>query len=109
MKEKRAYTRKSVDIRANIIYKDELYTGMLMNVSKNGAYIETGSELSMKLKYKIFFHLKPKFIILFRSDSESIKLHAKTRRWFKIDRYYNGIGVKVLSPSLSYYNFINSH
>jgi len=108
MIEKRAYQRKTVNIHANIVYNNEMYSGTVTNLSENGAYIETGLGLPFKLKYKILFHFKPKFIIFINFNSRSIKVLVKTRRWFKIDRHYNGMGVEVLNPSQDYYKLINS-
>ena len=109
MIEKRAYKRKTVNIQANIVYNDEMYSGTVTNLSENGAYIETGVRFPYKLKYKIFFRFKPKFIIFIHSNGDSLKILVKTRRGFKIDRYFNGIGVEVLDPSQDYYKLINCH
>ncbi|MDH3269315.1 MAG: PilZ domain-containing protein [Ignavibacteria bacterium] len=109
MKEKRAYKRKTVNIQATIVYNDEMYSGTVTNLSKNGVYIETGLRFPLKLKYKIFFRFKPKFIIFIRSNGNSLKVPVKTRRWFKIDRYCNGIGVEIPNPSQDYYKLINRH
>jgi len=109
MIEKRAYERIPVNIHANIVYNDEMYLCTITNVSENGAYIETGSRYPYKLKYEIFFRIKPKFIIFVRSNGDSLKLLVKTRRWCKIDRSCNGIGVEVLYPSQDYHRLINSH
>lgn len=109
MIEKRAYERKTVNIRASIVYNDEMYPGTVMNLSEQGAYIETGLGLPYKLKYKIFFHVKPKFIVFINVNSVSIKVLVKTKRWLKIDRSYNGMGVEVLNASQDYYKLIHSH
>jgi hypothetical protein len=107
MIEKRANKRKNVNIQANIVYNDEIYSGTVTNLSKQGAYIETGLGLPFKLKHKIFFYFKPKFIIFLNFNSECIKVFVKTRRWFKIDRTYNGLGVEVLNPPQDYFKLIN--
>ena len=108
MIEKRAHKRKTVNMQANIVYDDEMYSGTLANISENGAYIETGLRFPFKLKFKIFFRFKPKFMIFIHSNDVSLKVLVKTRRWFKFDRYYNGIGVEVPNPSQDYYKLINS-
>ena len=109
MIEKRAYKRKTVNIQANIVYNDEMYSGTVTNVSEQGAYIETGLGLPFKLKHKIFFFFKPKFTVFINFNNECIKVLVKTKRWFKIDRSYNGMGVEVLNPSQDYYKLHNSH
>ncbi len=109
MIEKRAYKRRTVNIKANIVHDDELYLGTVKNLSENGAYIETGLRFPFRLKYKIIFRFKPKFLIFIRSNGHSLKVRVKTRRWMKIDHHYNGIGVEVLNPSQDYYKLLNNH
>jgi hypothetical protein len=107
--EKRAFERKTVNIQANFIYDDEMYSGAITNLSEQGAYIETGFRFPFKLKYKIFFRFKPKILIFIRSNGNSLKVLVKTRRLHKIDRHYNGLGVEVLNPTKDYLKLINSH
>jgi hypothetical protein len=107
MTEKRAHKRKTVNIHANIVYDDEMYSGTITNLSKKGAYIETGRRFPFKLKYKIFFHLNPKFTIFIHSNSSSLKVLVKTKRLDKVERHYHGIGVEVLNPTEDYYKLIS--
>ena len=109
MIEKRANKRKTVNIQANIVYNDEMYSGTVTNLSEQGAYIETGLGLPFKLRHKFFFHFKPKFIIFMNFNNECIKILVKTKRWFKIDRSFNGMGVEVLNPPQDYFKLIKSH
>jgi hypothetical protein len=86
-----------------------MYTGTITNLSEQGAYIETGLRFPFKLKYKIFFHFKPKFQIFIRSNGNSLNVLVKTRRMHKIDHHYNGLGVEVLNLTEDYYKLINSN
>jgi len=109
MIEKRAFKRTPVNIKANIVYDNDMCSGTVTNVSESGVYIETGSYIPFKLKYKLRFKIKPKFVIFIDSNGSSIKIHVKTRRWFVIDRNYHGIGVEVLNPSQYYFNLVRKH
>ena len=109
MIEKRAFKRTPVNIRANIAYDNDMYSGTVMNVSEGGVYIETGLYIPFKLKYKLHFNFKPKFIIFIDTIGSSVKVQAKASRWFKIDRNYHGIGVEVLNPSQQFFNLVRRH
>jgi desulfoferrodoxin (superoxide reductase-like protein) len=97
MKE-RTFERMTTSLRVNFSIGNEIHSGTLTNLSKNGMFIITKNCLP----------LKSKFDILIPSDEGVMSVSVKVRRLWKVSNDDDGMGVELLNPSKQYIEFFNS-
>lgn len=95
----RTFDRIPVLVDVEINYKENVYTGTLMNISESGMFIRTN---------KIPSPLQSQIEISVPLKGEMIRVSGKLVREENIRGYYNGIGVEVLNPPQNYIDFIDS-
>ena len=95
---KRAFERMTTSLRVNFSTGDEIHSGTIANLSKNGMFINTKNCLPPKSK----------FDIRIPSDAGVMSVSVKVRRLWKVSNDYDGMGVELLNPSNQYFEFFNS-
>jgi desulfoferrodoxin (superoxide reductase-like protein) len=93
----RAFERITTSLRVNFSIGNEIHSGTLTNLSKNGMFINTQNCLPPKSK----------FDILIPSDEGVMSVSVKVRRLLKVSNDYDGMGVELLNPSSQYFEFFN--
>lgn len=94
--ERRSFERITTSISARYFYDNMFYTGSILNLSEKGLFIST----------KRCLPADSMFVIIIRLEEKYLKLVAKVRRLAHGNGYYNGMGVEILTTSVSYLNFI---
>ena len=102
-KERRSSERFPSNLEARFFYGNMIYTGKVINFSKNGMFIST----------KVPFPLNSEFIVVILLDNQTAKIPIKVRR--KVSKegdYYsrmnNGVGIELLDAPQSYLNYVCS-
>ncbi len=102
-KERRASERFPANLEARFFYGNMIYTGKVINFSKNGMFIST----------KVPFPLNSEFIMVVLLDNQTAKIPIKVRR--KVSKkgdYYsrmnNGVGIELMVSPQSYLNYVRS-
>jgi hypothetical protein len=95
--EKRAFSRISAKIEARFFFGNIFYSGTVLNISEKGMFINT----------KRFLPSDAMFVIIIREDNELLKVIAKVKRVVSSTDDREGMGVELLSPSVSYLQFVN--
>jgi len=96
--EKRSSDRVPASVKIKLCLDNDINTGTLVNLSRNGMLINT----------KVCFPLKSQFDILLPSGDEILKIPVKVSRLLKKDSTYDGIGVVLLNPSSRYFEFLDN-
>ena len=94
--ERRSFERISTNINARFFYDNMFYTGSILNLSERGLFLST----------KRCLPSDSMFVIIIRLEEKYLKLVAKVKRLAQGEGYYNGMGVEILTTSVSYLNFI---
>ncbi len=88
----------TTSLKVNFSISNEINSGTLTNLSKNGMFI----------KAKNCFPPKTKIDILIPSDKGVVSVPVKVRRLWKVNNDYDGMGVELMNPSNQYYEFLNN-
>jgi desulfoferrodoxin-like iron-binding protein len=96
--DKRSSSRIPANLEIKLCLEDDINTGTLINLSRNGMLINT----------KLCFPLKSQFEILLPAGDEILKVPVKVSRLLKKDTTYDGIGVELLDPSPKYLEFLDN-
>jgi desulfoferrodoxin-like iron-binding protein len=96
--EKRAFERIPSNLHVRLCFENDINSGKLINLSKNGMLINT----------KVFFPLKTQFEILLPLQEEILKIPVKVSRLSKNDDIYDGIGAELLESPIKYLEFVDS-
>jgi len=94
----RAFERITTSLRINFSIGNEINSGTLINLSKNGMFIKAKNCLTPKSI----------FDILISSDKGDVSVPVKVRRLWKVNNDYDGMGVELLNPSNQYFEFFNN-
>ncbi len=106
---KRAFERTPINMQADFFYNDAMYTGIVKNISKNGMYIETSSDLPFKSKFGLLIPVKSKFELRIPFNEEFLEFNVKLRRIVKTDGNYDGMGIEILNPTQKYLEFFSKY
>ncbi len=96
--EKRAFDRIPSNLYVRLCFENDINSGKLINLSKNGIFINT----------KVFFPLKTQFEILLPLEEEILKIPVKVARLSKKDDIYDGIGAELIESPLKYLEFVDN-
>jgi len=94
----RAFERMTSSLRVNFSIGNEIHSGILTNLSKNGMFVNTKNCLPPKSKFDILIPLV----------TGVMSVSVKVRRLLKETNDYDGMGVEILNPSSQYFEFFNS-
>ncbi len=97
--EKRAYKRILANVQISFFYDNAMFTGTIMNLSKNGIYIKTEMRL---------YYFKSKFKVHIPLENEVLEVPVKIIRLVKTDGFYDGMGVELLNSPKKYLELIDS-
>lgn len=95
--EKRAFKRVAANIDARFFFGNIFYSGMVLNISEKGMFINT----------KKCLPFDSMFVIIIREDNTLLKVIAKVKRSSLGGGSCDGMGVELLSPSADYMKFVN--
>ena len=96
--EKRAVQRIPKCICIKFFSGTSLHSGIIMNLSEKGIFINT----------KMSFPLKSKLEILLPLKEDILKVHGMIKNIRKTGKIYNGIGVELLTPNKNYLKLISN-
>ncbi len=97
-KEKRVFERISVKKEISILYCNLFYSGTVLNLSPKGMFVETNKRFPVGFTSIIFLS----------KNNDSMKLLAKVKQITEPDGYNNGVGLELLNPPQSYFEFIDA-
>lgn len=96
--EKRAFDRIPSNANIRLCFENDINTGKLINLSRNGMLINT----------KVCFPLKTQFEILLPVEEEILRIPVKVTRLLRKGDSYDSIGVELLEAPAKYFEFIDS-
>jgi desulfoferrodoxin-like iron-binding protein len=95
---KRVFDRIPSNQNVRLCFENSISTGTLINISKNGMFVNT----------KVCFPLKTKFEIHLPIGEEILKVPVKVARLSRKDDNYDGIGAELLESPARYLEFIDN-
>jgi hypothetical protein len=95
--EKRTSERIHTNVEVRFFCGNMFYSGVIKNISEQGMFIST----------KRCLPFDSQFEILFRSESEILKVPVKVSRIEKTEGFYDGMGVELLDKPRSYLVYLN--
>lgn len=96
--EKRASDRIPSNQNVRLCFENNISTGTLINISKNGMFVNT----------KVCFPLKTQFEILLPMGKEILKVPVKVARLSKKNEIYDGIGAELIEAPAKYLDFVDN-
>lgn len=97
--QRRAFERMPANIKVKFFCCESQYDGTIMNMSDEGMFISTDA---MK------FPFDSEIDIIISLHSDILKIPVKVMRITKSSECYDGLGVRVLKPSVHYIDFVNT-
>ena len=94
--ERRAFRRSSVKIDARLFTSNMFYSGKISNISETGMFINT----------RQCFEIGTILVIIIRNGKELERVFAKVQRVKRAHEDCDGLGVKIVSPSKGYSDFV---
>jgi len=95
--EKRLYQRVFTNnIEAKYFCGNPMHTGTVENLSESGMFINTMVCFPFESQFEAFIH----------SNEGVLKVPVRVSRIVKTDDIYNGMGVEVVNPPVSYLEFV---
>lgn len=94
--EKRSYPRKPSHLFVRYSYGSNIFTGIALNLSKNGLFIKSVKGLPVQTRSDVLIPLV----------QEVLKVPINIQWMIKIDMNYSGMGVQVLNPPNEYLDFV---
>ena len=91
-KERRLFRRIPVNIDVSFSYSNMFYSGIITNLSETGMFINTRQSLPIGTI----------LVVIIRRESELTKVFVKVKRMERSHNDYEGIAVKLISPSEVY-------
>lgn len=96
-KEKRSFKRISTNIDARFFYGNIFYSGVVSDISEGGMFINT----------KHCLNNDSMFVVIIRDNNDLLKVIAKVKRTSRQSETCNGMRVELMSPSMSYKDYID--
>ena len=96
-KEKRAYERLPIILDIKVLNSDSPSYGLVTNISENGMYFMTGTNLSSGLNIEVSIPFK----------EDEVKVPVTVIR-IKKDNIYDSFGAELSSPYQDYIDFVHS-
>lgn len=97
--DRRAYERIPANVQIRFFYDDTMYTGTIMNLSKNSMYIKTDIRL---------YYYKLKFKVLIPLVHGVLEVPVKIGRLVQTEGFYDGMGVQLLDLPKQYLEYVDS-
>jgi hypothetical protein len=97
--QRRAFERVPANIKVKFFCCESHYDGTIMNLSDEGMYISTD---------EMRFPFDSEIDIIIPLNLDILKVPVKVMRMTKSSEFYDGLGVRVLKPSVPYINFVNN-
>ena len=101
--EKREYKRFDIDVQATLFYDNMVYSGVIMNLSKNGMFIRTKRQ----------FPVDTMLMATLRIDDETVQIPVQIKRAVHSDNFSvpgeSGLGVHIIRSSKKYLNFVSTY
>ena len=94
--ERRSFRRVPVNIDMRFFYSNMYYSGKISNISETGIFINTRQR----------FLIGTILVLMIRNESEYIRVFVKIKRMKRSHGNFDGIGVKLVSPSKGYSGFV---
>ncbi len=96
--QKREFERITANIDINFFCCNTDYSGTVTNLSENGMFI------SMQ---KMLFPFESEFKVLIPYKKKVLNILVKISRITKSEDFFDGVGVKLLSPPIQYLELVN--
>jgi len=97
--QRRAFERVPANIKVKFFCCESHYDGTIMNLSDEGMYISTD---------EMRFPFDSEIDIIIPLNLDILKVPVKVMRMTKSSEFYDGLGVRVLKPSVHYIDFVNN-
>jgi len=97
--QRRDFERVHANIKVRFFCCESHYDGTIMNLSEGGMFISTD---------EMRFPFDSELDIIIPLNSDVLKVPVKVMRMTKSSDLYDGLGVKVLQPSVYYKDFVNT-